>query len=223
LILVEEAYNCVPIAYNLVHPVVQKAAGSLIECLIHKGDFDHAETFAQLTLESLKDPGNGLDQQSEAVAKGYYNLGIVIFQQKIDLTKAKNLARESLRIIARLYDGNHVQVGMSAGLLARILQIQGKLGSETKKLLERSLAIEMKYYGSEGLNTAGSIDNLGIFYHQQAEASLSAGIRKRHLSLSVSKFKEALRIYTKSFGPDYSNTVQASSQLSIVTHKLSES
>jgi hypothetical protein len=41
----------------------------LIECLILNSDFDHAETFAQLTLESLKDPGNGLDQQSEAVAK----------------------------------------------------------------------------------------------------------------------------------------------------------
>jgi tetratricopeptide (TPR) repeat protein len=57
LIFVEEAYNCVAVTYNPVHPKVQKAAGSLIECLINTGDFDHAETFAQLTLESLKDPG----------------------------------------------------------------------------------------------------------------------------------------------------------------------
>jgi hypothetical protein len=61
-----------------VHPKVQEAASSLIECLGDKGDFDHAELFAQLTLESLKDPGNGLDQQSEAVARDYYDLGDVI-------------------------------------------------------------------------------------------------------------------------------------------------
>jgi tetratricopeptide (TPR) repeat protein len=49
LILVEEAYNCVAVTYNPVHPEVQDAASSLIECLSIKGDFDHAETFAQLT------------------------------------------------------------------------------------------------------------------------------------------------------------------------------
>jgi hypothetical protein len=45
---------------------VQKAASMVIECFMFKGDFDHAEIFAQMTLDSLKDPGNGLDQQSEA-------------------------------------------------------------------------------------------------------------------------------------------------------------
>jgi tetratricopeptide (TPR) repeat protein len=62
LIFAEEAYNCFAIAYNPVHPKVQDAASTLIECLSYKGDFDHAETFAQMTLDSLKDPGNGLDQ-----------------------------------------------------------------------------------------------------------------------------------------------------------------
>jgi ABC-type cobalt transport system substrate-binding protein len=58
----EETYNCVAIAYNPVHPKVQEAASGLIECLLFKRDFGHAETFAQMTLDSLKDPGNGLDQ-----------------------------------------------------------------------------------------------------------------------------------------------------------------
>jgi tetratricopeptide (TPR) repeat protein len=173
-------------------------------------------------LESLKDPGNGLDQQSEAVAKGYYDLGHAIFQQKGDLLKAEKLVRESLRIRTRLYVSDHAQVGMSSSLLAPILESQGNLGSETKELYERCVAIDIKNFGSEGINTAAHYFNLGNFYHHRAEESPSAGIRKEHLSLSFSKFKEALRIKTKLFGPDHPNTVQASSQLSIVSNKLSE-
>jgi hypothetical protein len=82
LTFAEEAYNCAAVTYNPVHPEVQNAASALIECLTCKGDFDRAETFAQMTLDSLKDPGNGLDQQSEAVAKGYYDLGNVILSTK---------------------------------------------------------------------------------------------------------------------------------------------
>lgn len=78
LILVEEAYNSVAIVYDPVHPKVQEVASTLINCFSFRGDFVQAETFAQMTLDSLKDPGNGLDQQSEEVAKGYYNLGEVI-------------------------------------------------------------------------------------------------------------------------------------------------
>jgi hypothetical protein len=67
LICAEEAYNIVAIFYNPVHPKVQLAANALIECLRFKGDLEPAETFAQMTLDSLKDPKNGLDQQSEEV------------------------------------------------------------------------------------------------------------------------------------------------------------
>jgi tetratricopeptide (TPR) repeat protein len=163
-----------------------------------------------------------LDQQSEAVARGYYDLGRVILEQKGDLVKAEKLVRESLRIRTRLYGGDHGQVGMSSGLLANVLRAQGKLRIETKELYERTLVIDIKNYGSEGLNTAASNSNLGSLYYQQAEANQSAGIRKEHLLLSVSKLNEALRIYTKIFGPDHPYTMNASSQLSIVTRELSE-
>eukprot|EP00596_Hydrurales_sp_CCMP1899_P007459 CAMPEP_0119051712 /NCGR_PEP_ID=MMETSP1177-20130426/73245_1 /TAXON_ID=2985 /ORGANISM="Ochromonas sp, Strain CCMP1899" /LENGTH=183 /DNA_ID=CAMNT_0007031023 /DNA_START=659 /DNA_END=1208 /DNA_ORIENTATION=+ len=97
----EEAYNIVAITYNPVHPKVQEAAGALIECLMHKGDLYNSERFAEATLDSLKDPANGLDQLSEEVAYGYYNLANVIHQQEGDLVKAEMLARESLRIRTR--------------------------------------------------------------------------------------------------------------------------
>jgi archaellum component FlaF (FlaF/FlaG flagellin family) len=71
-------------AYNPVHPEVQSAACMLIECLIHNGNLYDAERYSQLTLDSLKDPANAVDQNSELVAIGYYNLGKVINAQNGD-------------------------------------------------------------------------------------------------------------------------------------------
>jgi tetratricopeptide (TPR) repeat protein len=190
LIFAEEAHNCVAIAYNPVHPEVQKAASTLIECLTLKLDFDHAETFAQMTLNNLKDPGNGSDQHSEAVARGYYDLGNVINQQKGDLVKAEKLVRESFRIRTRLYDAYHLLVGMCTSLLARIIQAQGNLGSETWELHERALAIDLKNYGSKGKGNAISNSNMGNLYHLQAHRSQTPETRKEYLLLSESKFKE---------------------------------
>jgi tetratricopeptide (TPR) repeat protein len=222
LTFAEEAYNCVAIAYNPVHPKVQEAASTLIECLIMKCDFGRAETFAQMTLDSLKDPGNGLDQQSEAVAEGYYQLGNVICLQKVDYVKAEKLVRESLRIRDRLHDTHHYLVGLSIGLLAYILRAQGNLGSEIKELHERALVITIHNYGSEGLNTAASNFNMGAFYYLKAQESNSSETKKAHLQLSVSNYKESLRIYTVVLGPDNPRTINASSALSGISHELSE-
>lgn len=57
---------------------------------------------------------------------------------------------ESLRIRSRLYGHDNAKVGRSGGLLADILMSQGKLGSETKELLEHTLAIDTKNLGPEG-------------------------------------------------------------------------
>lgn len=119
-------------------------AVNLIECLIHKGDYYDAERFAQVTLDSLKDPANGVDQDSLEMAKGYYTLGNAMLYQNGDLNKAERLARESYRIYVQLYGNDHICVSLSCNLLAGTLMLQGKLGDETKELLQRSLAIGMK-------------------------------------------------------------------------------
>jgi tetratricopeptide (TPR) repeat protein len=150
----EEAYDCVAVAYNPVHPMVQTAAGNLIECLIHKGDLYDAERYAQVTLDSLKDPANGLDQDSDDVARGYYNLANVINMQDGDLVKAERLARESHRISIRTHGANHYFVGATTCLLAINLKLEGKMGDETKKLYESSLAISIKNEGLDGNNAA---------------------------------------------------------------------
>jgi tetratricopeptide (TPR) repeat protein len=149
--------------------------------------------------------------------------GMSSYQQKGDYVKAEKLARESLRIRSRLYGAYHQWAGMSIGLLASILQFQGNLGCETLELYERSLAIDIKHFGSEGVNTATSNHHMGNFYYLRANKSQAAETKKAHLQLSESKYKESLRICTKVFGPDHPRTIRASSALSIILRKLSES
>jgi tetratricopeptide (TPR) repeat protein len=212
LILAEEGYNCAAIAYDPVHPEVLKAASVLIDCLIHKGDFYNAERFGQATLDGLKDPANKLDQQSEIVASGYYDLANVIYQQKGDFIKAEALVRESLRIRSRL--NNNAKVGRSGGLLAKILMSQGELGRETKELLEYSLAVDTKNLGPEGSNTILSNISLGDYHDKVAEKAQIMETRKEHLLLSKSCYAECLQIYTKIYGPNNPKTVDVSSKLS---------
>jgi hypothetical protein len=121
---------------------------------MHKGDLYDAERFAQVTLESLKDPTNGIDQEIEAVALGYYNLGSVISELNVDLMRADMLARESLCIRALLDGNNHHRVGLSINLLAGILRKEGNLGNFfLKESFERWLFINIKNEGPDGINT----------------------------------------------------------------------
>jgi tetratricopeptide (TPR) repeat protein len=219
----EQAYDIVAIFYNPVHPKVQEAAGTLIQCLSRKGDYYDSERFAEAVLSSLKDPKNGVNQNSEEVAQGYSDLGNVIYLQGGDYLKAETLIRESLRIRSLLNDNEHQNVGLSVGLLASILKAQGKLGNETKELMDRSLAIDTKHFGPDGVNTAISTARIGAFYHQLAETtSQSADSKINYLRLSETSFKEALRINMKTRGPNHSGTMDVSSKLSIVSLRLME-
>jgi hypothetical protein len=221
LIFAEEAYNCYAVAYNPVHPMVQDAASMLIGCLTRKGDLCKAELFAQMTLDSLKDPKNGLDQQSEAVAKGYYDLSNVINQQCGDSVKAEKLARESLRISV-LINSNSPSVGRTAFQLASILVSQHILGSETKELFEQSLAVNIRNYGPDGTNTACDQFNFGLFYRELAKEQQTIVTRKEYLRLSEIKFKEALRINTKIFGFNDPRTLKYTAALATARRLLSE-
>jgi tetratricopeptide (TPR) repeat protein len=221
-IFYEEAYNCVAMAYNPVHPEVQTAAGYLIECLIHKGDLYDAERFAQITLGSLKDPANGVDQDSEEVAKGYYNLGSVILKQNGDLVKAERLAREAYRIRIQLYGNDHYNVGGSAALLANILRLQGKLEDETKKLYECSLAISIRNEGLDGINTAIGNTNLASYHLDLAHKQANSDTKKKHLCLAKSSVKEVVRSYLKCFGSADPQTIKATSKLAYIESQLLE-
>jgi hypothetical protein len=180
-----------------------------------------AERLTQATLDSLKDPANGIDQGSEVVATGYHNLANVIAEQKGDCVKAEILVRESLRIRTNLYNDDHQRIGMSVGFLTNILSLQGKMGDETKELYERCLAIQTKQEGPDARNTAVVNIDMGEFYHDLAEIQQTTEMKVEYLRVSLSKHKESVRIYTEILGPDNPTTMAASSKASLISCKLS--
>jgi hypothetical protein len=209
----EEAYNFVVEAYDPVHPIVQEAANLLIDKLLRVGNFYDAERFAEVTYGNLKDHKNGMDQESEAIARGAYSFADAIRRKGGDIIKAERLARESLSIRSRLYSSDHYKLALSGSLLARILINQEKLGDETKELLERSLAIYIRQIGPDGVNTAEVNISLGLFYHQLADVHLEVALRKPFLLQAKAYVEEAVRIRTKIFNPTHPHVEQARSLL----------
>jgi hypothetical protein len=201
---------------------VQEAAGMLISSLIFQGDLFNAERYAEQTYQNLRDIKNGMDQESEEVAEGAYNLADVILRQVDgDFIKGEKLARESLLIRSRLYSSNHHGIGRNCALLGRFLMNQGKLGDETKELFERSLAICVVSEGPDGSNTAAGNIFIGLFYHNLATMQSVISIKRTQLLLAKSYAEEAVRIETKIHNPSHPNYVTAASVLSDILRELS--
>jgi tetratricopeptide (TPR) repeat protein len=218
----EECYNLVVEAYDPVHPQVQEAAGLLIDVLISKSDLFDAERYAQVTYGNLRDKKNGIDQESEAVAEGAYNLADVIYRQDGDLIKAEELARESLRITSLLNDSNHYSVGRVCCLLASILDKQGQLGNETRGLYERFLANSIRNLGPDDPETASGNFNLGLFHCQLVKVQTTVDSKQKKLLLAKTYVEESHRIRLKIYGSTHPDTVAAAFQLATVLNKLSE-
>jgi hypothetical protein len=177
----EDAYNLVAITYDPVHPQVQRAAGKLINGLMKKGDLLNAERYAQQTYDNLKDHKNGIDQEGDEIAQGAHNLAFVLLKQNRDLAKAEELVRGSLRIRTQLHGPNHHSVAISCSALAKFLKSQGNLGTETKELLERALALFVRHEGIDGMNTGVENTCSGQFHFQLAFIQPSEYKMKIHL------------------------------------------
>jgi tetratricopeptide (TPR) repeat protein len=217
----EECYNLVVEAYDPVHPQVQEAAAVLINILISKGDFFDGERYAQVTYGNLRDKKNGIDQESEAVAEGAYNLAHVIYRQDGDLIKAEELARESLRITSLVKDSYHNSVGRACCLLANTLGGQGQLGDETRGLHERCLSISIRNNGPDGPITATGNYNLGWYYCNLAAVQTTVILVQNQLLLAKAYFEESYRICLKIYSPTRTETVATASKLADVSNELS--
>jgi hypothetical protein len=106
--------------------------------------------------------------------------------------------------------------------LAKILQSQCKFEDETKRLLERCLAICIRNKGPDGANTAISNVTFGTYYYELAIVQPIVDTRRKHYLISISHIEEGFRIQTKIHGPPYPNTVQAASLLSAFRRELSK-
>lgn len=194
---------------------MQEAARVLINDLIHERNLETAGTYALQTYDNLRDKNNGLNQESEDIAGGAHRLAHVRYQNNGDMIKAEKIAREVMRI-----KHDHGLLGDSGILLARILQTQGKLGNETTELYERSLVIFVRHGGVDGLNTATGNTSIGDFYQQRAESKTPA-LRKVELLKAQGYYKEAVRIYSKIYGPHNSNTTKTAPALKAIVFELS--
>jgi tetratricopeptide (TPR) repeat protein len=217
----EEAYNLVVDIYEPGHPQVQEAAGWLIDCLIQNDDLELAEIFAQESYNNLRDFKHGIDQESEVVASGIYNLAVVIKRQGLDLIKAEKLIREAIRIIVKLYGSNHGKTVRVFSLLGHILQLQGNLEDETKELFQRCLAISIRDEGPNGMNTAVGNLNLGHFYQTLAKMQYTADAKREQFLLAKVYLDEAHRIQTQTCSPTQPNSIQAAFLLSTLITDLS--
>jgi hypothetical protein len=80
-----------------------------------------------------------------------------------------------------------------------------------------------KHLGPDGINTGSAYANIGNYYSLLADSKqISLNSKKEFLQLSITKFKEAVRIFRKIFGPDHPRVLDASSDLSSLVRKLTE-
>jgi hypothetical protein len=227
LVFAEEAYDVVAIAYNPVHIQVQQAASYVIEECIHTKNFYDARRYAEVTLDNLKDPRNGLNQDSLAVADGYHDFANVIMQAFLidplegDLAKAELLERETLRI--RGLDSNKMcKPHHSTSLIGQILRTQGNLGDETRGFYELALANYIKEEGMDSGNVAVAYENLGNFYEDLSITQLTSEIKKESLSFAKSYYEESMRIDTKIYGTDHAFIIEIEGKISKITCELSD-
>jgi tetratricopeptide (TPR) repeat protein len=217
----EEAYNLVVEAYDPAHPEVQGAANTLIYALSLQGDLENAQRFSEQTYLNLRDHKNGINQESDEVAVGAYNLSSIIFQQQDgDLMFAENKARESLRIICQLHDADDAKVGRHCLLLARILQKQEKFSNETKELFERALAIFTRHEGRDGTNSAVGNIAIGQFHYNWSVRHIGSA-KRIHLLRAKAYSEEGLRIAMILHAPTHGHYIGATEILTLVSEALS--
>jgi tetratricopeptide (TPR) repeat protein len=162
----------------------------LIQTLISNGDLYNAERYAEITYGNLRDKKNGIDQNSDNMALGAYNLANVIYQQNGNFTKSEELAREALRITILVHGSDNFALGMHYQFLARILIAQGTLGDETEELYSHSLEIYNKIEGPDAANTELINIGIGMFYCKVADIQSTVDLKRRQLILAKSYLRK---------------------------------
>jgi len=139
---------------------------------------------------------------------------------EIKLKRIKKVENDEKIDLSELIRRVEIDLKKGVDLLADISIAQGEKGNETKDMYERALAKSIKHYGPEGATTGQAYANLGNFYYELAAARQTVESRRELLFMSKSNYDKAERILTKIFGPDHPRTMEVSSILSIISHKL---
>ena len=145
-----------------------------------------------------------------AKAERTYLLGRVYNANK-QYDYAERVLKAALVWFDRVYGVNHNRTGECVSVLGIALLDQNKLGDETRAVLQRALDINLLNLGPDAGNVGISNNNLGLFHYNRGEYVHAKPF-----------FKEALRIYTKVFGPEHPNTVKVKENLlDVSSHNVS--
>ena len=188
--LAEEAYLLASEANGLLHPLVQKVATQLIDCLISSRDLSKASDFCRINYENLIDPLNGIDPKSMDVACGMMQLAKIWIHNVTDEEfwnlkccmmksnylscygvkgsdalsegpEALRLARQALSIVETRFDSYSKAILPYLDVLFTVLSILGDSGTEVTDILHQIIAITAEFNGVRLSTSSGDrVDHL---------------------------------------------------------------
>lgn len=169
--LTEEAYISVSDAKGPENAEVQEAAVELIECLMITGQLSRAEAFSRITYENLIDPSNGIDQNSDQVARGMQQLAWIclrITREDKDappslLVEAESLIKNACDVTQQLHGHPTTNLTVCLAIYGDILMQRDASIEEIRCLFERVLRV---YRGAGAVgcsNATECLTSLGMF------------------------------------------------------------
>ena len=209
---------------NHTHPPAIKASFALIESCIHNNEYFDAELYARTTWETItlsRDSHIPDDRRQWFTARGAYYLAeaMLSLAQNGDIPPESNqtagqeaiaLARRALEIETQLHGLEDINVANAMSLLSRALAYFNNVDDdEVLRLYEESIAIFARAEGSLSVNVAIGEKNLGIVYDKRAMRAHTANDLDRELAnleLTLSRYREAARIFRAVNHPDHANS-----------------
>jgi tetratricopeptide (TPR) repeat protein len=209
----EEAYNLASEEFGPEHPEVHEAATILINIYQDTGNFVDAERFARINYESLNDPNNNVDRESDLFALGKNQVARLWLltppNQRIGgeqaAEEAETLSREACAIFEGLEmnganDPMSSQLGLTLTTLAEIMMVRDKVTPEVEGILHRALTLSQDCRRGVVPKVKSSYDRyhhlliLGRFYVQLA-ATMPIGMEKAlELKKALGAYEESARI-----------------------------
>ena len=206
----EEAYIVVSRVHGPVHPLVQDAAAELIECLILAGEYSQAEAYSRITYESLIDPCNGIDLESEGVARGMQQLAHLCISMAREgheaaqdlIIEAEQLIRKACNIMENLHGPTSPNLAICLETFGQVLVGRGLFTEETRLLFERVLAIYSECEGGNGHGTLQALGSLGDFYCELSSTMHPGYERNKVYEKAIMMFEDAAQMGAAIYGSD---------------------
>jgi hypothetical protein len=198
----EECYDLVAIAYYPDHPQVLRIATLLIDILIQLKEYYDAERYVRILYECITRP---IDTESDDVANAAISLATITFKlvdqkgpEGGDVVEAEMLARKCIRIKEKVFGVDHVMIVETLNDFFCILQLKENSDDKSIELLEKCLAISVKF---------SSVNNNFVpkFNFKLAEIHFKLG--KFQPTIKTDHLPQAVRINTLLYGLTHPNMI----------------